>query len=114
MAKRFLVTWSVSSTRMIIQLATRRIPCHGIFMKSANRKTRLQKIVTGQDKFFTFRRILVSEITKFSRHIKPDKSLNQLVQSNWLGIDNLTLGGPYGELAPSDLQNFIESASGRK
>ena len=29
-------------------------------------------------------------------------------------IDNLTLGGPYGEMAPTDLENIIQSFSGKR
>ena len=53
-------------------------------------------------------------LSRYFHEIGLSENLNQLVQSNWLGIDNLTLGGAYGELSPTDLQNFIESASGRK
>ena len=29
-------------------------------------------------------------------------------------IDNLTLGGPYGEMAPADLENIIQASSGQR
>jgi len=35
-----------------------------------------------------------------------------IIVQDWLGLDNLTLGGPYGEAAPSDLEFLTISSDG--
>ena len=46
-----------------------------------------------------------NSLSRYFHELGQSDRLNELVQSNWLGIDRLSLGGPYGELAPENLQD---------
>ena len=52
-----------------------------------------------------------NSLSRYFHELGQSDQLNELVKSKWLGIDQLSLGGPYGELAPDSLQNVMESAT---
>ena len=53
-----------------------------------------------------------NSLSAYFHELADSRKLNRLVQSDWLGIDGLTLGGRYGEASPSDLSGLLMSAKG--